>query len=281
MQPHAKHIDVFVRTGVWFVQIANNFGANKEYSQAERDTFRHDPKALVAHAKSIEDQVNGIWGGFYSGTEAQKQIAEFFKQRMREFIKDDRLLEGFTPRFEVGCRRITPGDPYMEAIQRENVDVHFTPVEAATEEGVVGADGLERKVDTVSPRHPRFLPHFGPWRYCENPFPGEEPGEKHRLVRDGLQIYGPSVEAPGNHSTLERVRKCPACKEQCAKERHGTGSVLRRHCSHKTAGNEKKPTGDEWPCKVPALTSSRSSVPPASTSATNLVSPSSAREAST
>jgi hydroxyversicolorone monooxygenase len=28
MQPHAKHLDVFVRTGVWFVSIADNYGQN-------------------------------------------------------------------------------------------------------------------------------------------------------------------------------------------------------------------------------------------------------------
>ena len=38
-------------SSVWFVQIANNYGQNKEYNDTERDTFRHDPKSLVAHAK--------------------------------------------------------------------------------------------------------------------------------------------------------------------------------------------------------------------------------------
>ncbi|KAF7194766.1 FAD-binding monooxygenase moxY [Pseudocercospora fuligena] len=149
MQPHAKHIDVFVRTGVWFVQIANNFGQNKEYDQAERDEFRNNPKALVAHAKDIEDQVNGLWGTFYSGTEAQKMGTEMFRQRMSEFIKDKRLLEGFTPNFGLGCRRVTPGDPYIFAIQEPNVDVHFTAVKECTEDGVIGEDGQERKVDTI------------------------------------------------------------------------------------------------------------------------------------
>lgn len=37
----------------------------------------------------------------------------------------------------------------MEAIQKPNVDVHFTPVETVTEKGVVGADGVEREVDTI------------------------------------------------------------------------------------------------------------------------------------
>lgn len=149
MQPYTKHMDIFVRTGVWFVQIANNFGQNKEYSEEEREKFRNNPGELVAHAKDIENQVNGLWGLFYSGSEAQKGAQEMFKARMKEFLKDERLLEGFTPKWEVGCRRVTPGDPYMEAIQKENVDVHFTAVEQITEEGVVGADGRERKVDTI------------------------------------------------------------------------------------------------------------------------------------
>ncbi|RMZ31550.1 hypothetical protein D0859_04322 [Hortaea werneckii] len=149
MQPFAKHMDIFVRTGVWFVQIANNFGQNKEYDEKERDEFRHNPKALVAHAKDIEDQVNGLWGMFYSDTEAQQMGQEMFRQRMSEFIKDKRLLDGFTPKFGIGCRRVTPGDPYMEAIQKENVDVHFTPVTSCTEKGVVGEDGVEREVDTI------------------------------------------------------------------------------------------------------------------------------------
>jgi cation diffusion facilitator CzcD-associated flavoprotein CzcO len=104
MQPHVKHMDIFVRTGVWFVQIANNFGQNKEYSQEERDEFRRDPKKLVAHAKDIENQVNGLWGAFYTGSEAQKGAQTMFRERMKEFIKDERLLEGFTPKFEVGCK---------------------------------------------------------------------------------------------------------------------------------------------------------------------------------
>ena len=56
---------------------------------------------------------------------------------------------GFTPTFQLGCRRVTPGDPYIEAIQRENVDVHFTSVARLTKNGVMGADGIERKVDAV------------------------------------------------------------------------------------------------------------------------------------
>lgn len=70
---------------------------------------------------------------------------------------------GFTPNFAVGCRRLNPGDPYMLAIQKPNVDVHFTPVVQITEYGLIGEDGTEKKVDTIVcatgfdvPYRPRF-----------------------------------------------------------------------------------------------------------------------------
>jgi cation diffusion facilitator CzcD-associated flavoprotein CzcO len=144
-----KHMDVFVRTGVWFVEIANNFGANHEYTDEQKEAFRSDPKNIVEHAKSIEQQVNGLWGIFYDKAEGQLMAQDMLRQRMGEFIKDERLLKGFTPKFAVGCRRITPGDPYMKAIQEPNVDVHFTHVTEITEDGLIGADGIERKVDTI------------------------------------------------------------------------------------------------------------------------------------
>jgi cation diffusion facilitator CzcD-associated flavoprotein CzcO len=149
MQPHAKHLDIFVRTGVWFVQIANNYGHNHEYTEEQREEFRRDPKKLLAHAKDIEGQINGLWGAFYTGSEGQKASQALFRKRMKEHIKDERLLEGFTPKFEVGCRRITPGDPYMKAIQEDNVDVHFTAVDEIDETGVIGNDGVHREVDTI------------------------------------------------------------------------------------------------------------------------------------
>lgn len=187
IQPFCKHMDVFVRTGVWFGVLAGNTGAqSKTYSKEECDEFRRNPEALVAHAKEIEDQVNGMWGGFYTDSMGQKMGSEFFRKRMADLIRDERLLKGFTPKFGFGCRRITPGDPYMEAVQQKNVDVHFTPVVSCTEEGVVGGDGIERKVDTIvcatgfdTSYRPRF-PIVGrngidlraQWKSCPNSYLG-------------------------------------------------------------------------------------------------------------
>lgn len=104
MQPHAKHLDVFVRTAVWFVQIADNHGANHEYTDEQKKEFR-DPYKLVEHAKSIEDQVNGLWGTFFKNSKMQAEGQVGLKKRMAEFLTDERLLKGFTPSFGIGCRR--------------------------------------------------------------------------------------------------------------------------------------------------------------------------------
>ncbi|KAG5205829.1 Sterigmatocystin biosynthesis monooxygenase StcW [Trichophyton interdigitale] len=149
MQPHVKHMDVFVRTGTWFAAIAGNQGGNSAYSDEEKERFRSDPQALVEHCKSWEDQINALWGMFYKGSPAQAAVRQMYEQRMTECIEDERLLRGFLPSFGVGCRRMTPADPFMAAIQQNNVDVHFTAVTEFTADGLIGEDGTERRADTI------------------------------------------------------------------------------------------------------------------------------------
>ncbi|KAL1964138.1 hypothetical protein VTN77DRAFT_7226 [Rasamsonia byssochlamydoides] len=115
MQPYVKHMDVFVRTGVWFAPVIEGLSQDYVYTEEEKRMFREDPAKLVEHAKSLESQLNTAWDLFLYGSKAQKMAEERPKERMAKFIKDERLLKGFTPNRTFGCRRITPGDPYMKA----------------------------------------------------------------------------------------------------------------------------------------------------------------------
>lgn len=56
---------------------------------------------------------------------------------------------GFTPDFVPGCRRVTPGDPFIHAIQEPNVEVVFKGVTQLTENGVIDTDEVEREFDVV------------------------------------------------------------------------------------------------------------------------------------
>lgn len=110
MQPHVKHIDVYVRTPVWFISVAGNDGRTKEYTPAEREKFRNDLPALMEHTKYLENRINGLWDLFFEDSNAQKDAQRLFGARMADIIKDKRLLQGLTPSFSLGCRRITPGE---------------------------------------------------------------------------------------------------------------------------------------------------------------------------
>jgi hypothetical protein len=128
MQPHVKHIDVYVRTAVWFISIAGNNGAGEVYTEEERNAFRADTKKLVKHAKYLEDQINGLWDVFFTTSQGQKDAQKMFGDRMAEFIKDKRLLKGFTPKFSIGCRRITPGEPPMFSNRRNLLMMQVTHI---------------------------------------------------------------------------------------------------------------------------------------------------------
>ncbi|KAH8798516.1 flavin-binding monooxygenase [Xylogone sp. PMI_703] len=149
MQPHVNHMEVFVRTPVWFIQIIDNFGNNYEYSDDEKEGYQRNPVALVNHIKEIENAYNGRYNHNINGSPEQTNMMKATEARMRELIKDDRLFQGFKPAFPVNCRRQTPGDPYMNAIQQHNVNVRFTGVQRITPDGVVGDDGVEVKCNTI------------------------------------------------------------------------------------------------------------------------------------
>ncbi|KAK1975923.1 cyclohexanone monooxygenase [Colletotrichum cereale] len=149
MQPHVKHMHIFVRTGVWFVNIPAERGPEYEYTAAEKEGFKKDPAALVAYAKGIEDGLGSFFLLMFKGSTAQANSRKQIAERMASIITDERLLKGFTPTWSVGCKRPNPGDPYMRAIQEPNVSVHFTPAVKVTPTSIVGADGTTCEVDAI------------------------------------------------------------------------------------------------------------------------------------
>lgn len=53
------------------------------------------------------------------------------------------LIEKLVPDWKVGCRRLTPGDGYLEAIQEPNTRCDSDPIIRITENGIETSKGLE------------------------------------------------------------------------------------------------------------------------------------------
>lgn len=70
---------------------------------------------------------------------------------MRTKLKgNQRLIDAIVPtKFVVGCRRPTPGNGYLEALNEPNVEVYTEMFQEITEKGFLTADGKEVEVDIV------------------------------------------------------------------------------------------------------------------------------------
>ena len=53
------------------------------------------------------------------------------------------LIEKLVPEWKVGCRRLTPGDGYLEALQEPNTRGDFDPIIRITEKGIETSNGVE------------------------------------------------------------------------------------------------------------------------------------------
>merc|ERR1712150_2917 len=57
-------------------------------------------------------------------------------EQMRGVLKTEELREKLIPKFPAGCKRITPSPIYLQAFNRDNVQVITDRIEAFTEKGI-------------------------------------------------------------------------------------------------------------------------------------------------
>lgn len=120
-------------------------------TEEERRKLKDDTDALIEKAKHYEGALNGALGlkAMMTSSAESKIVRKYFASEMRKKIQDDGIFDQLLPDFSVGCRRLTPGNPYMKAIQKENCTLHKTAVTKVTETSVIGANGDEVEVDTL------------------------------------------------------------------------------------------------------------------------------------
>jgi cyclohexanone monooxygenase len=84
----------------------------------------------------------GIVGSFvdvFTNPEANQDVAEFIRSKIRETVKDPEVAELLCPRTHLGCKRPCADTHYFETYNRPNVrlvDIRDAPIEAIAPEGV-------------------------------------------------------------------------------------------------------------------------------------------------
>lgn len=94
--------------------------------------------AYLKFRKLLDDDSNFIHFSAQSGSDMQNALVDLFLQVTREKLsKKPELLDVFSPTFGVGCRRITPGAGYLEALCEENVNLFTGTIDSINEAGLV------------------------------------------------------------------------------------------------------------------------------------------------
>lgn len=75
----------------------------------------------------------------------RQQMAE----RMKGIEDPEVVSKMLSLDFNPGCRRLTPGEGYLEAFSNSNADLSFDPIERITGDGIRTKDGKEHQFDMI------------------------------------------------------------------------------------------------------------------------------------
>ncbi|KAL2356342.1 hypothetical protein BJ546DRAFT_599721 [Cryomyces antarcticus] len=176
LQPKVERCDHYMKGRTWIAyrepgkevpgmnpENLENFKHTKE----ELESF-NDPKKYLEFRCAVEDALNSGSDFIVNGTETQKQARALFDEKMKTRLsKKPEVYEALIPEYPPGCRRLTPGPGYLNAIVEDNVEFISNPIDKITATGIQTTDGKLREVDAIicatgfdTSLHPRF-PTYG------------------------------------------------------------------------------------------------------------------------
>ncbi|KAF5008035.1 hypothetical protein FDECE_5656 [Fusarium decemcellulare] len=161
----AKSIGNFVRGPTWLVPhvFSRNGEAQVTYSEDSIKKFESDPDAYFQFRLQIEKKLAGSFRGLWANSKAAEEFTQNAKKHMANKIDDPQTLKALLPtEYKAGCRRFTPADPYMEALNQPNVELVSTPIERVEGNAIITTDNQRRAYDMIvcgtgfEPYTPRF-----------------------------------------------------------------------------------------------------------------------------
>ena len=76
-------------------------------------------------------------------------IHKLVRAHIRKAVKDPETAKKLTPSYDMGCKRITPSDDYLQAFNRSEVSLVTEAIMEVTEDGIKTKDGIIHEADTI------------------------------------------------------------------------------------------------------------------------------------
>jgi hypothetical protein len=116
----------------------------------QKARFSSDPEHYLKFRTIIERDSNSVHSLTLKDSPLQKLARDDFTALMQESLsKKPHILKSLLPSFSVGCRRLTPGPGYLEALTQDNVEFIDTPISTAHCRGLVLEGGKELELDVL------------------------------------------------------------------------------------------------------------------------------------
>ncbi|KAH6696573.1 flavin-binding monooxygenase [Leptodontidium sp. MPI-SDFR-AT-0119] len=151
-------LNCFVRSKAW---ISNPFGDNVmkslgldlktiEFSPEQIQAIQTDPESYLKFRQIIEREGNSVHALSLAKSEVQTHAVEAFTAMMRQRLgKKPEIADFLIPSFAVGCRRLTPGPGYLEALVEDNVKFINGKIAGIMPRGIKMDDGSEVELDVL------------------------------------------------------------------------------------------------------------------------------------
>ncbi|KAI9299899.1 hypothetical protein BJ944DRAFT_273743, partial [Cunninghamella echinulata] len=148
LQQVVSHMTSYQRTPTWCIP-----RRQYRYSSFVKSLFRWFPFLMLLYRFSLFIRHEYMYLGFrYFNTMIGKILNKQFSGEMkRRLIARGRpdLVDKLIPNYEVGCRRITPSETYLEALCEKNVVVERTDIESVKGRTIRTVDGNETEFDIL------------------------------------------------------------------------------------------------------------------------------------
>ncbi|KAF7559283.1 hypothetical protein G7046_g4882 [Stylonectria norvegica] len=140
IQPNVASVVTFVRSSTWVTPLRGF--EQHDYTEEEKAGFKNTPGVLLNWRKDTEANVNKIFPMFLAGSKLQARTKKAVTKQMQSKLSNPELRERLIPTWDFGCRRMTPGLGYMEALQAKNVEAVVGDIKCVTSDGsIVTEDG--------------------------------------------------------------------------------------------------------------------------------------------
>lgn len=165
IQPQVRKLITFMRSVTWIAppiasdileQAQIDAGESRSleqhlYTPQEIRRFRDHPEEHLAYRKELESRFNNMFEMFLSGSRISKATKAYMEATMLRRIGPgfEDLKAHLIPTWSPGCRRLTPGDGYLEALTQANVVRVHDEIKEITSEGLVDTNGNLHQADII------------------------------------------------------------------------------------------------------------------------------------